>query len=110
MGDYNAAKAGMISWSKTLSRELAPSITVNCVLPASFETPLTRLHASEYAKEYGNSIEEVFATYARENLAIHRFGNPTELSGLVAFLASARASFITGVSYNVDGGYTKFAF
>jgi 3-oxoacyl-[acyl-carrier protein] reductase len=44
------------------------------------------------------------------NLVTGRYGRADEVSGVVAFLASERASFITGVAYNIDGGYTKFAF
>ena len=110
MGDYNASKAAMIMWSKTISRELAPAITVNSLCPACIATPLWDNLAKQLTGVAGETVEEVYENVAKENLVLGRYGTPEEVSGLCAFLASERAAFITGVAYNVDGGFTNFAF
>ena len=110
MGPYNASKAAMIMWSKTLSRELGPKITVNSICAGCIDTPLWKSLAAQLKGELGNSVEEVYANVAQQYLVVDRYGTPEEVSGLCAFLVSARAAFITGVAYNVDGGFTDFAF
>jgi 3-oxoacyl-[acyl-carrier protein] reductase len=111
MGDYNASKAGMVVWSKTISLELGPEITVNSVCPAFIDTPLWENLAGELTtRGVGDTVEEVYEAMTEANLVTGRYGRADEVSGVVAFLASERASFITGVAYNIDGGYTKFAF
>ena len=110
MGPYNASKAGMIMWSKTLSRELAPKITVNSICAGCIDTPLWESLANQLKGVLGDSVEEVYANVAEQNLVMGRYGTPEEVSALCAFLASERAGFITGVAYNVDGGFTDFAY
>jgi NAD(P)-dependent dehydrogenase (short-subunit alcohol dehydrogenase family) len=111
MGDYNASKAGMVSWSKTLSHELAPhGITVNSLCPAFIETPLWDALADTLTGTVADTREGVYQKMAEENVVMGRYGTPQEVSGLCALLASDRAGFITGVAYNIDGGYTTFAF
>jgi 3-oxoacyl-[acyl-carrier protein] reductase len=111
MGDYNASKAGMVSWSKTLSHELAPhGITVNSLCPAFIETPLWDALADTLTGTVADTREGVYQKMAEENVVLGRYGTPQEVSGLCALLASDRAGFITGVAYNIDGGYTTFAF
>jgi 3-oxoacyl-[acyl-carrier protein] reductase len=109
MGDYNASKAAMIMWSKTLSRELAPHITVNSICPAAIDTPLWDDLASQLTGVTADTPEGVKQKNA-ESVALGRYGEANEVSGLCAFLVSERASFITGASYNVDGGWSMFAF
>tara|TARA_Y100000588_G_C14050604_1_gene837005 strand:- start:114 stop:929 length:816 start_codon:yes stop_codon:yes gene_type:complete len=110
MADYNSAKAAMLSLTKTLAQDLAPdNIRVNAVNPALIRTPLwERMAQDVFVPDLGKDVDEVFANLSSQNLLIHRFGRPDEVSGIVAMLASERSSFVTGACWNIDGGFTKF--
>jgi 3-oxoacyl-[acyl-carrier protein] reductase len=106
--DYNSAKAALLAFSKTLSFELAPdNILVNSVCPAFIHSPLWERLADSLVSVVGNSREEVYQNLAQQFVALKRFGREEEVSALVVFLASARASFITGSVYDIDGGFQK---
>ena len=108
MGDYNSAKAAMLSLTKTWAQDFGPDIRVNCVNPAFIRTPLWEELALEFIPHVGKDKEEVFINLAAE-LPMKRTGKPKEVGNVVAFLASdSAAGFITGVCWNVDGGFTKF--
>ncbi|HEV3364285.1 MAG TPA: SDR family oxidoreductase, partial [Acidimicrobiia bacterium] len=106
--DYGAAKAAMLAFSKAMALELAPdNILVNAVCPSFVRTPLLDHLADGLIGTAGATREEVFTNFAAQLQMLPRIGTVEEVAALVVFLASARASFITGSVYNVDGGLTK---
>lgn len=95
---YNAVKAAEISLAKSLARELAPdNIRVNSVAPGSILFPGGSWHRRQQADP------EAIADFVRRELPFGRFGRPEEVGAVVAFLASPRASWISGASVTVDG-------
>ena len=102
----NAVRAMLASWCKTLASEVAADgVTVNLLLPGQIATDrLESLHAA-MAERSGMTAEQL---RARSVAAIPtgRLGRPEEFGDLAAFLASPRASFITGCAIKVDGGQT----
>jgi NAD(P)-dependent dehydrogenase (short-subunit alcohol dehydrogenase family) len=98
---YVATKGALISLTKALAIELAPDgIRVNCVCPAGVDTPMMR----DWVKTLPDP-EEVFRRQGAMHLT-NRMATPEEIADAVLFLASASASFITGVALPVDGGAT----
>jgi 3-oxoacyl-[acyl-carrier protein] reductase len=112
---YNSAKAGLLALSKTLSNAYAKDgVLVNCVSPGLTRTPAVESSARKRLREQGEdasalSADEAVARYylPRRPLPVGRIGTPEDLAGIVAFLASERASWITGAYINVDGGWVK---
>ena len=93
--DYAAAKGGIIAFTKSLAKELAPyGINVNCVSPAITGTERVR------------SMPQDFLQRQIDTIHLHRFGEPEEIANVVVFLASDEASFVTGANYVADGGIT----
>jgi 3-oxoacyl-[acyl-carrier protein] reductase len=95
---YNAVKAAEISLAKAMAQQLAPlNIRVNSVAPGSILFPGGSWHKRQQADPAG--IED----FVRRELPFGRFGRPEEVGAVVAFLASARASWVSGASIVVDG-------
>ena len=108
VSDYSSAKAAMLMLTMAWAVDMADDrIRVNCVNPALIHTPLWDELARNFIPERGDTVEEVFASFT-ERLTIKRMGRIEEVGAAVAFLASdAKAGFITGQCWNVDGGYTR---
>ena len=106
----NTARAGVIGLAKTLSNEFGPyNITVNNVCPGRILTDRITHLAGEKAKREGTSVEDALAAMETD-VPLRRIGRPEELASLVVFLASEKASYITGTTIQVDGGLTKGIF
>jgi 3-oxoacyl-[acyl-carrier protein] reductase len=89
---YAAIKSAQAAFTKALARELAPrEITVNLVQPGSIDTDI-------------NPANNPHAENAKQFLALGRYGSPENIANAVAFLASAKAQYITGSTLTVDGG------
>jgi 2-hydroxycyclohexanecarboxyl-CoA dehydrogenase len=98
---YSACKGGLISFSKTLARECARNnIRVNVVCPGPTDTALLRSFVGE--GEYGQKIYEGL----KKAIPLKRLGQPSDIPGAIAFLASDDADFITGQVISVSGGLT----
>lgn len=94
---YSTSKGAVLQLTRTLALEWAPfNITVNCILPGPFHTEMNRTLSEN---------PEVYKLF-RAKIPLGRWGNPEELGGLVVFLASDAASFITGAGIAIDGGWT----
>ena len=101
------ANAALLSLAKGLAEAGGPhGILVTAVNPGPMETDRMRYLIDRKSSEEGISAAEARAILSRETL-LGRFGDPKEVGAAVAFLASERASFITGVYLDVDGGQTK---
>lgn len=103
----NVYRAGVVGLAKTLSQQVAAEgITINNVAPGYTRTDRVAELAESRAEEQGKDVEEVLSEQAAA-YPMQRMGEPQELAALVAFLASERASYITGTTIQVDGGYVE---
>jgi NAD(P)-dependent dehydrogenase (short-subunit alcohol dehydrogenase family) len=96
---YNASKGGVVMMAKTMALDYAAAgIRVNCVCPGGVDTAMTSMLEDEAMHPLRDQL--------RSFHAFNRFSKPEEITGAILFLASDDASFVTGSSLVVDGGYT----
>ncbi|MFD4523617.1 3-hydroxybutyrate dehydrogenase [Streptomyces sp. NPDC058470] len=104
---YVAAKHGLEGLSKTAALEGAPhGVTSNCVNPAYVRTPLVEKQLADQAQAHGIPEERVLAEVLLQDSAVKRLMEPEEVAEAVAYLCGPYASFITGTSLALDGGWT----
>jgi 3-oxoacyl-[acyl-carrier protein] reductase len=103
----NSIRSAVTGFARTLANEVArDGVTVNNILPGYTRTERVEQLAESTAKKEGLTAEDVVARFEKE-IPMRRLGEPEEFAALAVFLASTRASYITGQSIAVDGGWIK---
>ncbi|MEO8910096.1 MAG: SDR family oxidoreductase [Gemmatimonadaceae bacterium] len=103
----NSLRAAVIGFARTLANEVAPfGVTVNNLLPGYTRTDRVQQLAQAAGGKSGGSDQDIVAKWEKE-IPMGRLGEPREFAALAAFLASERASYITGSSIAVDGGWVR---
>ena len=92
---YAAAKGGLVGLTRSLSRKLAPDVLVNALAPGVIETRMTTALIAERGDAY------------RQDIPLRRWGRPEEVAGVIRFLCSEDATYVTGQTITVDGGLTN---
>ncbi|MFC8419900.1 3-hydroxybutyrate dehydrogenase [Streptomyces sp. NPDC057236] len=104
---YVAAKHGLEGLSKTTALEGAPhGVTSNCVNPAYVRTPLVEKQIADQARTHGIPEDRVLSEVMLRDSAVRRLIEPEEVAEAVAYLCGPQASFVTGTSLVLDGGWT----
>lgn len=103
----NTVRAGLTGWAKTVSTEVAADgVTVNNIAPGYTLTERQDELATARAKAMGKPKEEMIGMWAAQ-VPMRRLASPEEIAAAITFLASERASYITGVTLQVDGGWVR---
>lgn len=103
----NGIRAAVLGWSKTLAAEVAGSgVTVNIVLPGRIHTERVDQLDDAAASRSGDTREQI-AKASIATIPAGRYGKPEEFADVVAFLASTRASYVTGAKIRIDGGLIR---
>jgi 3-oxoacyl-[acyl-carrier protein] reductase len=89
---FAAVKAGVLGFSKSLARSVAPDVRVNVLCPGWIETA------------FGAGTERGFYAHVAESTPLGRWGRPEDVAGAAVWLASPAAAFVTGQAVNVNGG------
>ncbi|MFN5423411.1 MAG: SDR family oxidoreductase [bacterium] len=106
LGVSNTIRAAVASWSKTMSNELAQyGITVNSLLPGFIATARLEAVARSFAQREQVTQQEM-EERMKHSVPAKRFGSPSEIAAVAAFLSSPAASYVNGVAIPVDGGRT----
>ena len=106
----NSLRAAVIGFARTLANEVAPfNVTVNNLLPGYTRTDRVQELARAAGSKAGGSNADIVSRWEKE-IPMGRLGEPREFAALAAFLASERASYITGSSIAVDGGWIRSLF
>lgn len=106
LGVSNTIRAAVASWSKTLAGELGPfGITVNNILPGYTNTARLKALIENTARGQGKSLEQVETEWL-SSIPLKRFAEAGETADSIAFLASPKAGYVTGINLPVDGGRT----
>src|SRR4051812_28087593 len=104
LGISNALRLSLVGWSKTLAREVGrDGVTANIVLPGRIATKRILFLDQAKAERENRPVEEVTAE-STGSVPVGRYGDPEEYADVVTFLASERASYVTGSVIRVDGG------
>jgi 3-oxoacyl-[acyl-carrier protein] reductase len=94
--DYVSSKGGVVGFTRALAREVGPAgVTVNAIAPGAFPTDAEKIHPNP----------EQYNQFVLDQQSLKRRGTPEDVGNLVAFLASDAASFITGQTIAIDGGW-----
>jgi len=104
LGISNALRLSLVGWSKTLAREVGKdNITCNIVLPGRIATKRIQFLDAQKAKREDRPVEDV-TQESTGSIPLGRYGDPQEYGDTVTYLASTRASYITGSVIRIDGG------
>ena len=107
LGVSNTIRAAVANWAKTLANEVGPDgITVNNLLPGYTETERLFGLIDVWSEQRDVSKEDL-AVQMKKNVPLRRFAAPAEVGGVIAFLASPAAGYISGTNITVDGGRTS---